>query len=212
MKWILGIVAAYFVGLTIYLAIKDISVKPHSERAIVPVAVRPVEEMLSIDTINPAVLRGFIQSVNPKVYNNLADEIVRASLNSAKKYHLSAILILAIAKTESEFDINAVSKIGARGLMQVNPKVWKDILIKRGIISNEFELHDPTKNIESGCLILRDSLDQQHSLDKALNGYLGADSMRYRAEIDRQIGGILMLGISSEINAPYRSQPAKAGG
>ncbi len=45
----------------------------------------------------------------------------------SKEYGFSPYVIMALIQVESNFDQNAVSTVGACGLMQINFPVWKDI-------------------------------------------------------------------------------------
>jgi soluble lytic murein transglycosylase-like protein len=60
-----------------------------------------------------------------KSYGAAAAPYTSAFAAAEKKYHLPPGLLAAIAKQESNFDPTAVSKAGARGLMQLNPKNFK---------------------------------------------------------------------------------------
>ncbi len=70
----------------------------------------------------------------------------------SKEYNVPAALVAAVIKTESDFRPNAVSPVGARGLMQVMPSTaaW----LKVGNIS------DPHENIRAGTKYIRMLLDQ----------------------------------------------------
>lgn len=161
-------------------------------------------KMLDIGTLTPEILKSFIQTNNEKVYSRHADELVRLFIKYAQKYKLSPILLTAIAQVESNFTFTAVSKTGAKGIMQIQDNIWLAILTEEGIADSVTELYDPAKNIEAGCYVLRRYLDESTDLESALNKYLGDDYPPYRAKIDKGVGNIVMLGISHEINAPYK--------
>ncbi len=67
-----------------------------------------------------------------------------------KKYGVETSFIKAIVKTESDFDPRAVSKKGAKGLMQLMPSKASDLSVK-----NSF---DPWQNLEGGIRHVRDLL------------------------------------------------------
>ncbi len=170
-----------------------------------PSAGIPTQQLISVNTFNRAVLRDFILTHNKKVYDRLVDEIIDACIANAYKYRLSPILVLSLIQVESEFNVNATSPIGAVGLTQVNPKDWLDVLISRKIVSSMPDCYDPAKNIEAGCFILRHYLDQTQNFELALDRYLGTQSNKYRDDVYRMVGSILMTGITYEINASYRA-------
>jgi len=83
---------------------------------------------------------------------------------AARKHGVSFFLIKAVIKAESDFDPHAVSRSGARGLMQIMPETAKAL----GIV----DLFDPRENIFGGTRYLKGLLTQfQGSLPLALAAY-----------------------------------------
>jgi len=85
-------------------------------------------------------------------------------------------LLLAIIYNETwpKFNPWSYSKIGAMCLMQVNPHVWTEKLIKKGIIKKKSDLWRIDKCIEAGNYIINYYLKKYHGdLKKALNDYVG---------------------------------------
>ena len=70
----------------------------------------------------------------------------------SKEYSLPPALIFAIIKTESSFDKNAVSKAGAKGLMQITDKTGEFIAKKMN--ASSFDLFDAKTSVEFGCYYL----------------------------------------------------------
>jgi soluble lytic murein transglycosylase len=66
---------------------------------------------------------------------------------AASRHGISFSLIKAVIKAESDFDPYAVSRAGARGLMQIMPETARDL----GII----DLFDPRENILGGTRYLK---------------------------------------------------------
>jgi len=83
-------------------------------------------------------------------------------------------LIVAIAKVESNNRQFAVSSKGARGVTQIMPKVWSKELKDNGIIKDDVELFDVSKNIKA-CSYILNVLRKQHgnNLEKMLQHYSG---------------------------------------
>jgi hypothetical protein len=102
--------------------------------------------------------------LNPTVPNNTAREIAAAVQKYAQIYHRDPDLILSIMRVESNFDPEAISKMGAVGLMQIMPH-WVDIL---GI---QCDLTDPDCNTKYGLQILGAYQHLYGSLDMALTVY-----------------------------------------
>lgn len=97
--------------------------------------------------------------------------------DASKKYHLEAPLIKAVIKAESDFDPNAISHKGARGLMQIMPMNYRLLNVE-----NPF---DPHQSINAGARYLRDMLDRY-------NGKLNLSLAAYNAgpgAVDRH-GGV----------------------
>jgi soluble lytic murein transglycosylase-like protein len=70
---------------------------------------------------------------------------------AAEKYGVNYALIKAIIKTESDFNPWAISKAGAKGLMQLMPKTAYTFQVK--------DSFHPEKNIEGGVRYLRYLID-----------------------------------------------------
>jgi len=93
----------------------------------------------------------------PKVY----DPIIR---KAGQTYGVEAALIKAVIKAESDFNPRAVSKMGARGLMQIMPENERALNI-----SNPF---DPSQNIMGGTRYLSRLLTRyDRKLELALAAY-----------------------------------------
>lgn len=86
--------------------------------------------------------------------------IARAS----RRYGVEVGLIKAVIKAESDFNPNAVSHAGARGLMQLMPATARSLGV-----SDSF---DPEQNVMAGTRFLRDLLDRYSgNVDSALAAY-----------------------------------------
>ena len=92
--------------------------------------------------------------------NRLDDVVNRAS----RRYGVEVGLIKAVIKAESNFNPNAVSPVGAQGLMQLMPAT------ARGLgVTDSF---DPEQNVMAGTKFLRDLLARYNgNVDKALAAY-----------------------------------------
>lgn len=90
----------------------------------------------------------------------------------SSKYNLSMSMVASIIKVESNYNVNAVSKVGAIGLMQLMPTTAVDVANRMGIEFKEDDLFIPSKNIEMGCYYLRYLLDIfGENIDNALSAY-----------------------------------------
>jgi soluble lytic murein transglycosylase-like protein len=84
--------------------------------------------------------------------SNITDLYDHVISEASKRHGLSFSLLKALIKTESDFDPRAVSKAGARGLMQLMPENIKTLRIK-----NPF---DPRENIMGGAQYLKQLINR----------------------------------------------------
>lgn len=99
--------------------------------------------------------------------------ILQAAHYEAIRAGLAPELVLAVIDVESRFDRFAISRAGARGLMQVMP-FWLEELDEP-----EANLFDITTNLRFGCTILKYYLDRENGdLRKALAAYNGSSGRR----------------------------------
>jgi hypothetical protein len=132
----------------------------------------------------------------------------------AARYRVSPRLVAAIIEAESEFNPRAVSRRGARGLMQLMPATASSLRVE-----NSF---DPFENIEGGVRHLRRLIDRfQGNLPLALAAYNAGEqavlahrgippyreTRRYVARILRRIGyaGVIAMPASSRARLTVRA-------
>jgi len=77
-----------------------------------------------------------------------------AIARAAAAHGLDPKLIEAVIQTESDFDAQAVSPIGAQGLMQLMPGTAADLGVK--------DAFDPEENIQAGSRYLKQLMDRYH--------------------------------------------------
>ena len=92
--------------------------------------------------------RQYIIETHPLKYQTYVEKY--AAQNGLDKY-----LVYAVIKTESGFKTDAVSNVGARGLMQIMEETFDWIKYKRdddGAVY--FDMYNAQKNIDYGCWLL----------------------------------------------------------
>lgn len=89
----------------------------------------------------------------------------------AKDFNLSENLVYSIIKAESKFDENAISRKGAKGLMQISDitRDWAIEELKLG----EIDIYDSENNIKIGCWYLNKLFKEFGQLDLVIAAYNG---------------------------------------
>ena len=100
------------------------------------------------------------------------DRILTAVGDSAERFDVDPVMILAVIHVESRFDARAVSSKGAMGLMQLVPGTAREVATDLEIAwTHEDQLFDPELNILLGTRYLRSMLDRFQDRDTALAAY-----------------------------------------
>jgi len=122
-----------------------------------------VEKKVDIDVITEEVEKEYL----PVPYN---DEIIKYS----EMYDLDPYLVAAIIKTESSFNKDISSHMGATGLMQIMPSTGEWIAKNLGIDNfSQGMLQDVDLNIQMGCWYLNYLQKQFKYKNEVLAAYNG---------------------------------------
>jgi hypothetical protein len=98
--------------------------------------------------------------------NAYAENLDKMARKAAQKYGVDASLVCAIINQESRWKQNAVSHVGAIGLMQIMPSTGRDAC---GL--STIELYDPSQNINCGVYYFSEQLKRFGSAKLALCAY-----------------------------------------
>ena len=92
---------------------------------------------------------------------------------AARDYSLPPALIYAVCRTESNFNAEAQSSVGARGVMQMMPETFEWLMEKRGEAGRYTadDLYDPAVCIDYGSYLLRFFYDTYGSERCAVAAY-----------------------------------------
>ncbi len=105
-----------------------------------------------------------VQTVYPRQYVEIVEE-------NAEHFDIDKALLYAIIKTESGFDKNAVSSVGAKGLTQITPDTFKWLQTKTGDNYEEDALFEPEISIYYGAYFLDMLLDEFGNTETAIAAY-----------------------------------------
>ena len=89
----------------------------------------------------------------------------------AKENNLSPSFVYAVIDCESGFDNEAVSHVGATGLMQIMPDTFKWIKTKTGYTEDYSEATDPETSIKFGCFLYGYLMQKYGRVQEALAAY-----------------------------------------
>jgi soluble lytic murein transglycosylase len=136
-----------------------------------------------------AALGVLILVLLPKIWGDLVyplryqDEILAA----AEEFNLEPTFICGVIFTESHFNPQATSRVGARGLMQIMPATAAGIARQLGVTDfNADQLYDPAINIRFGSYYLRNLFDRYGEKDVVLAAYNGGPGVANRYAASRQ--------------------------
>jgi len=97
-------------------------------------------------------LHNFIARLTPEqIDTRERNKIEKSIYKAAQNYNLPVNLIKSVIRAESNFQVNAVSRAGAQGLMQLMPVTARELGVK-----NPFDIEE---NIDGGSRYLRKMLD-----------------------------------------------------
>jgi len=109
-----------------------------------------------------------IGTISTARYDHLIKEI-------SKRYGINPALVKAVIKAESDFDPYAVSKKGARGLMQLMPATMKDLKV--------YNAFHPRDNISGGVRFLKQLVERfNQDLSLSLAAYNAGPNVVERYE------------------------------
>jgi len=92
--------------------------------------------------------------------------------NEAQYNNVDYRLVLAVIEVESNYRHDAISRRGARGLMQLKPSTAQEVAQKTDMsYSGSSDLFEPVKNIQIGVHFLSKLIDDFKSIQKALYAY-----------------------------------------
>jgi soluble lytic murein transglycosylase len=108
----------------------------------------------------------------PELGLTLRGQLGTAIAEEAQKAGFDPLLVVAIIDVESDFDEEAVSSRGARGLMQVKPSTLHEMATRQGLkLTPEEVAADPALQVRLGIRYLKQLHQSFGDIDLALMAY-----------------------------------------
>jgi len=128
----------------------------------------------------------------PELGLTLRRQLTRAITEEARTAGYDPLLILALIDVESDFQEDAVSHKGARGLMQIKPSTLYFLAQKEGLrLSRDEVAMDPALCVRLGIRYLRELHKTFGQLDIALMAY-NAGPTRIRQALKEGVGEVFL--------------------
>jgi soluble lytic murein transglycosylase len=114
----------------------------------------------------------FVKNENENLNDSELKTIAEIVYDESSKKQVDYRLVLAIMKIESNFRQDAVSKKGARGLLQVKPSLARYIAQDVGVHwKGDTTLDEPEKNIKIGVHFFSQLIEDFENINMALHAY-----------------------------------------
>jgi len=132
---------------------------------------RPAPDAFALSS-DAAKIDAVLAKRAPELGLTLRGQLGAAIAEEARRAGFDPLLVLAIIDVESDFDEEAVSARGARGLMQIKPSTLASLAQREGLKLTKDEVAaDPALCVRLGIRYLRQLHRQFGELDLALMAY-----------------------------------------
>lgn len=139
-----------------------------------------------------AVIGAVIYLYFPRVWGDLFYPLdyEKYILKYSKEYNVDPALVATIIYTESHYNPEATSRVGAKGLMQIMPATAVGIAQRIGD-SSVGDLYDPETSIRYGTFYIAEKIEWYGGdVNAALAGYNGGDAAGQRYLATRSAAGL----------------------
>ena len=156
--------------ILVLLCFISVSVQPTS---------RVQRERVKKEDITSQII-SYVKDENESLNDSELKTIAEIVFNESSKKKVDYRLVLAIIKIESNFRQDAVSRKGARGLLQVKPSLAKYIAQDVGVNwRGDTTLDEPEENIKIGVHFFSQLIEDFENINLALHAYhVGPTKMR----------------------------------
>lgn len=161
------------------------------------------------DDLKQAILAEIVRDYKTFLTEEQKRALPGQILVAAKHYGYDPYFVAGLIETESSFNNQAVSRAGARGLLQLIPSTAAALAEDLGYPWYGPEtLHDPEANLELGLYYLRTLEDRFGNLDLALAAYnMGPSQLEQKMATGFRPRGFY----AGKVNATYREYLTRAG-
>jgi soluble lytic murein transglycosylase len=128
----------------------------------------------------------YLKSKKVKATDDRLKTIADRVYEESQEYGVDYRLVLAVMKVESNFRSEAVSRQGARGLLQISPSLARHASKSVGIsMKGSKSLHEPEKNIKIGVNHISGLIEKFENLNTALHAY-NVGSNRIKNKVSKE--------------------------
>jgi len=132
----------------------------------------PILDSAALESSSLFVAREILADRAPQLDALQREGVARAVVRAEEQHGLPALLVLALIEQESHFRPKAVGPGGSLGLMQLMPRVARDLARRHGIPWQGLRtLTDPVKNVHLGTLYLAEMRDAFGDTQLAMAAY-----------------------------------------
>lgn len=191
---VVGVTNLALVALVAFL-VRAVMIEKEAIRSAISTQMAEMEQ-LRVDVVTTSSENSLflkIMLLKPGIDKGLARDIAHSIALRAREHHRDPDLVLAIIDVESDFNPNAVSHMGAMGLMQIMP-MWKN---KLGI---QQDLRHIDTSIDYGLKILAFYEVRYKNIEMALTAYNKGETLM---DYDLKAGRNPMNGYAESIMRTY---------
>jgi soluble lytic murein transglycosylase-like protein len=160
-------------------------------------AAAPILDPTPIESSSLFVAREVLDERAPELDELQREGVARAVVRAEEEHGLPTLLVLALIEQESHFRPEAAGPGGSIGLMQLMPRVARDLAQRHGIPWQGIRtLTDPVKNVHLGVLYLaemRETFDDTHLAMAAYN--IGPGAVKKRLARGKSCKGPYVHGV-----------------
>ena len=129
-------------------------------------------------------LYSYIRKNYKKIPELVAREIAKQTVLITAEKNAPFIIIAGVMEVESAYNPTVVSKAGARGLMQVMPKIW---VKEFDYLNRGHDLHEIALGIRAGVDVYLHYYKATGTTDGALAKYFGSGTQGYQEKVYKAI-------------------------